>query len=467
MNRNNLVTLPLLAIALAACDNSDQIGSSIISDEVSIVTVSSTDENSDFKITGHPVKNNRVQSRTIMQLLGSINAGEYGAFSSDFVTQFMPSAKIETEGVVVDGLTLRMAIPKSTGYVGDTLIPMGLEVYELTRNLQYPIYSNFGEEVDEYYDSSKPLASQIYNFNTVGMSDSVKALSYYDIAVDMPREMGQRLFDIYKESPDNYLIPERFAEKFHGLYVKNNFGDGRVVKIGATIMTLNYHIDSKTDEGKDTTIYYEGDYYAVSPEIITNNNITYTMSTSLEKKFQDGENMLVAPTGIDIEMEFPINNILENYVNGAGKISVINSLSFSLPVELIENDYGITPPPYILMVRSDKKEEFFAKNQITDNMTSFLGTYNSSTKQYDFPDMRSYLSDRVANGPAKPEEYTFTLTPVTVNTETNSSSSYYYYGTTTSTVSSIVPYVETPAMVKISLDDAKIILSYSKQTLKM
>ncbi len=467
MNRNSIVTLPLLAIAFAACDNSDQIGSSIISDEVSIVTVSSSDENSDFRVTGHPVKNNRVQSRTIVQLLGSIKAGEYGSFSSDFVTQFMPSAKIETEGVVVDGLTLRMAIPKSTGYVGDTLIPMGLEVYELTQNLKYPIYSNFGDEIENYYDASKPLASQIYNFNTAGMSDSVKALSYYDIAVDMPKEMGQRLFDIYKENPENYLIPEKFANKFHGLYVRNNFGDGRVVKIGATIMSLNYHITSKNDAGRDTTIYYEGNYYAVSPEIITNNNITYTMSQSLEQKYQAGENMLVAPTGIDVEMEFPINNILDNYINGAGKISVINSLSFALPVELIENDYGINPPPYILMVRSDKKDEFFAKNKITDNLTSFLGTYNSSTKQYDFPDMRAYLSDRIANGKASIEEYTFTLTPVTVNTETDSSSSYYYYGTTTSTVSSIVPYIETPAMVKILLDDAKIILSYSKQTLKM
>lgn len=467
MNRKSIVTLPLLAIALAACDNSDQIGSSIISDEVSIVTVSSTDKDSNFKITGHPVKNDRVQSRTIVQLLGSINAGEYGSFSSDFVTQFMPAAKIETEGVEVDGLTLRMAIPKSTGYVGDTLIPMGLEVYELTRDLEYPIYSNFGDEVDNYYDATAPLATQVYNFNTVGQSDSVQALSYYEIAVEMPQEMGQRLFDLYKEDPENYLIPERFADKFHGLYVKNNFGDGRVVKIGATIMSLNYHITSKNDAGRDTTIYYEGNYYAVSPEIITNNNITYTMSQSLEQKFQSGENLLVAPTGIDIEMEFPINNILDNYTAGAGKLAVINSLSFSLPVELIENDYGINPPPYILMVRSDKKEEFFAKNQITDNITSFLGTYNSSTEQYEFPDMRAYLSDRVSNGPATPEEYTFTLTPVTVNTETDSSSSYYYYyGTTTSTVSSIVPYVETPSMVKISLDDAKIILSYSKQTLK-
>lgn len=119
------------------------------------------------------------------------------------------------------------------------------------------------------------------------------------------------------------------------------------------------------------------------------------------------------------------------------------------------------------MVRSDKKDEFFAKNNVTDNITSFLGTYNSTDKNYVFPDMRGYLRDRVQNGEATPSETKFTITPVTVNMETNSSSSYYYYGTTTSTVSSIVPYVETPVMTKILLDDAKIVLNYSKQYLKM
>lgn len=461
MNRKILFTIPAIAFALASCDNSDDIGSSIIADNIEIVTTS------DFKLSGHTVKNQKVQSRTTVQLLGSFNAGEYGNFYSDFVTQFMPAAKIETEGVIVDGLTLRMSVPRSTGYVGDTIIPMGLEVFELTKQLQYPIYSNFGDEVADYYDASKPIASKIYNFNTAGCKDSLKALSYIDIPVEMPRELAQRLFDIYIESPDNYLLPERFAQKFPGIYVKSTYGDGRVVKIGATIMMLNYHIDTKNDEGRDTTYYYTGNYYGVSPEIITNNNIRYEMSQELDNRFQDGQNMLVAPIGLDMEVEFPINDILDSYIAGAGKLAVVNSLKLTLPIEEIENDYNITPPPYVLMVRTDKKDEFFAKNQITDNINSFLGTYNSSKKQYEFPDMRSYLIGHIADGQAKPEEYMFTITPVTVNVESNSSSSYYYYGSTTTTVSSIVPYVETPVMAKILLDDAKITLSYSKQTLKM
>lgn len=453
------ILTPLAAVlALAACDNSTNIGSTIIEDEITIVADSA------FTITGQSKVNNVIQSRTVTQLLGSIDAGDYGHLSSDFVTQFMPSARINTDGMIIDGMTLNLSIPRATGYVGDTLVPMGLEVFRLTKSLPYPIYSNFYEDVADYYDASAPIASKVYNFNTLGCSDTLQARSYITIPVELPKELAQELIDIYKADSTTYLIPEQFAQKFPGLYVRNTYGNGRVVKIGATVMTVNYHVDGKTDAGKDTIYYRAGNYYAVSPEIITNNNIRYNMSDAMQSRLDAGEHLLVAPTGIETEIHFPVNDILASYLEGAGKLAVVNSLSFSLPVDTIANGFGITPPPYILMVQSNKKDEFFAKNLITDNLTSFLGTYNSAYNRYDFPDMRSYLIERLGNGAATEAESTFTLTPVSVETETNSSN--YYYSTATTTVSAIVPYVETPVMAKILLDKAKIILSYSKQTIK-
>lgn len=460
MKKNALLyTLVAIASMLSSCDNSNNIGSSIIEDEIVIV------QDSAFTITGNSFPNKVIQSRTVTQLLGSIDAGEYGQLTSDFVTQFMPSSKIDTDGMIIDGLTLQFTVPRTTGFVGDTLVPMGLEVYRLNKPLPYPIYSNFHEEVDQYYNPDAPIASKIYKCNTIGQSDSLKALSYINIPVDLPRELAVELIDIYKKDPTSYLIPEQFAQKFPGLYVKNTYGKGRVIKIGATLMNVNYHTIEKTDADKDTTIYRVGTFYAVSPEIITNNNIRYTMSSAMQQRLNDGENLLVAPTGIDTEIQFPINQVLHSYLDGAGTLSVINSLTFSIPVDTIGNNYNITPPQNILMVRSDKRDEFFAKNMITDNITSFLGTYNSSTNSYTFPDMRNYLLECVKNGAATTEQTRFILTPVSVSTETNSSN--YYYGTTTTTVKSIVPYVETPVMARILLDKAKIILSYSKQTINI
>ena len=57
---------------------------------------------------------------------------------------------------------------------------------------------------------------------------------------------------------------------------------------------------------------------------------------------------------------------------------------------------------------------------------------------------------------------TFILTPVQLNSETSSSSSYYYYSQ--EVVTSVVPYVSKPAMALISLDRAKIKLTFSANT---
>lgn len=457
MNVSRYITgVLIISSALTACDNSDNIGTSIIQDEVTIVVDSS------FTVTGQSISNKRVQSRTITQLLGSLEAENYGTLTSDFVTQFMPASKIDTTDVNtsnIDSLKLMFSIARN-GFVGDSLVPMGLEVYRLNRQLPSPIYSDFNPA--DYYSPDSKLATKIYNCNSLGIPDSLKTYGYHNIEVKMPLTLARELFDLYKTNPDNYLLPSEFAKAFPGIYVKNSFGSGRVVRIGATLMSMYYHIDTKNDSGRDTTYKYIGNYYAVSPEIITNNNISYQLSDDLTARVKTGENILVAPAGLDVQLEFPAREIIDSYRNASGALSVVNTLTFSIPAEEIQNKYNITPPAYLLMVLTDKKDEFFAKNEITDNKTSFYATYNSATRSYYFSDMRDYILEMLKKDEITPDDYTFTLTPVNVITE-SSSSSYYYQGTTY--INSIVPYVETPVMIKLNLDKAKIILTYSKQTI--
>ena len=131
----------------------------------------------------------------------------------------------------------------------------------------------------------------------------------------------------------------------------------------------------------------------------------------------------------------------------------------TLPVEEIENDYEIAPPPYVLMILKSKKDEFFSKNQLTDGLVSFYAEYDATNKRYAFTGMRAYLLDLLSREEVKPEDYEFILTPVQVNLESQSSSSYYQQGSMVE--SSIVPYVSKPAMVKFLFDQAKIKLTFS------
>ena len=200
---------------------------------------------------------------------------------------------------------------------------------------------------------------------------------------------------------------------------------------------------------------------AVTPEIISNNIINLELSSELKQMASNAdEPIIVAPAGYDVELTMPIPEIIHRYRTQGGEMSVINSLAISIPAKEIANKYNILPPKNVLLVLSKDKDDFYANNKITDDLTSFLATYDDVNQCYTFLNMRQYLLDMLAKDELKPEDYTFTLTPVNVTTE-STSSSYYQQGTTF--VTAITPYVAGPAMCKIDLKNAKIKFTYSKQ----
>ena len=197
----------------------------------------------------------------------------------------------------------------------------------------------------------------------------------------------------------------------------------------------------------------------VTPEILTNNIIKLQLSDQLTQRINSGENLLVAPTGYDIDFTFPAQEIMSKFRNEGGPNAVLNNLSFELPLEYVTNDYGITAPPYVLMVLKNKRQEFFADNKINDDVTSFLGTFDLISLEYKFNDMRSYILDLLEKENVTADDYTFTLTPVSLVTEQQTNS----YGQTSNVVTAINPYVDGPAMVKVLLDKVKITLVFTRQ----
>ena len=140
LTRNFIVSSIAAAIALSSCDDSTStIGSSLVTDRSEIVI------DSVFTITGSTTVNNDLPSRTTTQILGSLDAKEYGRFSSEFVTQFMPALKLDTTGVSINDIdSIRMYLFYLKGdFTGDSIVPMGLKVYPLTKQLPSEIYSNF------------------------------------------------------------------------------------------------------------------------------------------------------------------------------------------------------------------------------------------------------------------------------------------------------------------------------------
>ncbi len=461
----------LLTLTTACEDSTSGAGGSLIEDRVEIVM------DSTFTVTGRSVAYDRVQSRTTVGLLGAIDADGFGRISSDIVTQYMPSASIQTDHTSAENIdSVKMVLSiYHTGFTGDSLMPMGLRIYPLKKQLPSPIYSSF--DPDSYVDKSTLLGSSTYSTLFDGapnVNADENGTLYKSITIDLPRSIGVSLYNQYLNAPATFNNPAAFAEYFPGVFITNTFGSGRITRIDNNIIQVYYHqVIPKEETGKanDSIVKCIGNYMGVTPEIISNNNIRYTIDSRLRDRAESGENILVAPLGYDVEFTFPAREIIEKYKTGAGNLSVINSLTLSIPVEEIQNDFGITPPPYVLLVKKSKKDEFFDKIQINDDVTSFYASYNSATRSYDFTSMRDYIMSLLSADEITDDDVEFVITPVVVafyENQSSSSYSYYYYSTPTTTriVAKISPYVSQPVMAKLKLDKAKINFTYSKQSIK-
>lgn len=449
-----------LAISLAACEEASNIGSSIVEDQVEVVI------DSEFTITGYSQPNNTRYARTSNQLLGTIQAEGYGDLSSDFVAQFMPANKLMTDGVTaenVDSVKLRMFMSEGA-LVGDSVAPLGLEVYKLNRQLPNTV-AEFTQPAD-YYDPSGLIARKTYTASVIGYPDSLAEIftsqSVRVVDVKLPLELGREFFNKYTSpgGSDVFNDPEKFAEWFPGLYVKNSYGSGRIMTFYATRMYMYMSKRDKIDD-KDTTLYYVNSFLAITPEVINYNNISQKLSPKLTQ-MAESEPIVVAPSpqGFDVSVTIPVRDIVAKYKQQAGKYNVINAMTFKVAAETITNDYGINPPSYLLLIRKDKRDEFFANADLIDNKTSFYAAYSSTSNSYTFTSMRQYVLDMIekdATTGIEDADGEFILMPITLVTETVNSST---------NVLAIVPYTETPVMAKFDWKNSEIKVVYSKQTIK-
>lgn len=439
-----------------ACEETSTIGSSLVEDQLKIVI------DSTFTATGHSVKVDGIRSRTTTQMLGSIDVPAYGRLSSNVVMQFTSATVLDTADYRpqdVDSLHLIMRCGVGS-FLGDSVVPMGLTVYPLTRQLPSPIFSDFDPE--GYYDPSEILATKVYNMSSMN-SDSISLLSYRDINIKLPRELGVNLFQSFVDNPASFATPQSFSrDVFPGVYVASTYGSGRLSIASLTAMRMYCsRVKYNEDEETNDTISGSFDYFVVTPEVVSNNNITYTMDPSLKAMVDDGEPLVVSPTGYEVEMEFPIRDIVDAYRAAGGEKVVVNTLTLQIPADSIPNDSGVAPPPYMLLVLSNKRDSFFANSELPDNQTSFYATYDATSRSYSFTALKNYLSDILTKEEITAEDYTFRLVPVLVTFETVSS-----YYSSSQVESSVVPYISTPAMAKLDIDKAKIKFTYSLQSQK-
>lgn len=459
----------VMPLALGSCtDDAGNAGAGLIRGEVVI------DIDSSFVAKGKSVPAPVFDSKNRTLLLGHINVPEYGDLDCSFVSRLMPGSDIDIPDSItteqISGLRLKFQMANGA-FTGDSLAPQKIEVYRLTKQLPEDIDNTFDPE--GYYDPT-PIGTRNYTASAIGMPDNVYNKSFRSINIDLPLESARRVYNQYRTNPGIFQWPDLLAKEFPGVFARNTFGKGLVIDVGNTEFSLYYQYTTKVSKVIDgvavtvdslrtdsTTVF------TISPEVLSSNNMRLRTSESLKQRVADGEAVIQSPGGYNVEMKFPAREIVERYKSSDYNLAVVNNLTFQLPIRQIQNDYGIRPPIYLLMIKTSKMQEFFAENKVPQGYVgeetdtdAFWAPYDADTGSYSFNSLRPYILDLMDKDVITDEDCDFTIVPVEIRTE-DWGSSY----NQKKFVSSCLPYIARPSMAVINFEAAKIRFTFSRQNL--
>lgn len=453
-------------VGLSSCeDDISGIGGSLSKGEV-VISIDSTQ----FKVKGYSVAAPVIDARSTTNMLGSIDVPGYGKLRCSFVSGMLPASSLTIpDSIPVDsvcGMTMVFSIPRNST-TGDTLAPQQMRLYELTKPLPDSITNQF--DPAPYYTPSSLLATKSYVASAAAMKDSAFAkLTTIPVRIDLGNNFARRVFNEYRNNPGTFAWPHTFAKFFGGIYAENSFGNGCVVNVSKVLANIYWHQKKYYTEYRDSA-YHTGyrsvidslSIFTTAPEVLSSNIISLEPDASVKQAVADSVMLLQSPAGYNVRLRFPAQEIIDAYRAEKTNMAVVNNLVFTLPVEPFENNYGISTPPHLLMVKTSELAQFFAGNKVPDDKTSFWAPYETKQQQYTFTSMRSYIVELLKKAEITDDDMDFTLVPVSITTESTS------YGSTVHTyVTSCVPYLTRPTLCRLLPDKAQIKFTYSGEVIE-
>lgn len=465
---SGLILLVGFISALTACeDENSSVGSIIAPGEVSI-----TVDTFYFDLGANPVAISSFDSKTGNLMIGSIQTPDYGSLNCSFVTRLMCAPQLDVPDSLfttqrVDSCKLIIGAQRKE-IVGDSLAPQQFTIYKLNKQLPSDINNLFNPE--GYYDPAEPFAVKNYTVSSISETDSIfYNNTYVELSVKLPKSFGEEIFTAYKETPEIFAWPQTMAKEFlPGFYFKPTFGKGCVANIQTVYLGVFYHsLEPATMIENGDTISYIKHVpqvtfpFAVSPEVLSSNNITYTPSQQVIDRNGSSENgvVITTPGGYIASFDFPAQPLIDRYYEKNIHLSTVNDLILYIPAEPLDSESGISVAQNVLLVKTSEYDDFFNDNKVPDNISSFTGVYDAVNKRYFFSTMRSYFQELLKKDTLTKEDLEFTIVPIEIETETQNS----YYGNGTTYVTKCKPYTSKPTMTLLKTNEAVVTFSFSTQ----
>lgn len=389
-----------------------------------------------------------VYARTTAGSLGEIYDPLYGNLKSDYLCQFycpdgFRFAHTPANGKI-DSVNFKILY---NSWIGDSLTPMRVQLYQVTESLPRDFYTNINPE--EYCNKQITLGMQTYTSYDMSVPDSIRFAKINDVPTFQPnvtirlaKELGQKFYDESVNNPGSFKNQNTFNDFFPGIYITNTFGTGNILNVDYSRMFIYYKYIVKGSAGQDSLVQ-TAENFNVTSEVIQLNRFKNTdMSQLLEPN--DSLTYLKTPAGVYTRLVIPAKEMAP-VVEGR----IISNLALALKALPQENwQYAFAPPANLLVLPEDSVDTFFKSNNIENNITAFLGTYSVLSRTYSFGNIANLLENHIKKAPANTD-----LVMRVIPVERVTGKSQNYMGQTTEYTVAINNYLK-PSGVKLRKDKA-------------
>lgn len=386
--------LPVVAVAcLMSCD--DNTGSmGLFPDSDKIINSSAV-----FEVTSRSLEMGPVRTASSDNYLGEIIDPETGVrIRSEFAAQFFcqedfrfpdkdlmfPGKKVlPVDSIHCDSVELRLYFDS---YYGDGGNPMKLEVYPLSA-------ANIMEEDSTYYSNvdlaqfvdaqAAPLASKVFAPIDYTLSDSeLESATHSDnIRIILPNSFGTGIMQQYYRTPEHFKDAYSFIRNvFPGFYFKHKSGSGNMMTVN--VGTLNVYFTYYSAERPDSAISAMT-RFASTPEVIQSTRFENgDMRPLLEDK---SCTYLKSPAGVCTELTLPVNEVFLNHEGDSVSKARLTLTTYNRRAG--DDIYSLGTPATVLLVRKDEMQSFFENKEVSDALTSYTTSFNSTYNTYTFENL--------------------------------------------------------------------------------
>lgn len=276
--------------------------------------------------------------------------------------------------------------------VGDTTVPQTLYVYRLNENIEYQ-----GDVDDELIPSSHvfnyddtPIGSVTYTPYPSSSSDTIR--------IKLDDNLGNELYDLFKNDSALLSSIDDFLDYFHGLYIKadDNY-TGSIVGFLSYTNNIKMILHTTESDGSTTSSYEFGLYDFAKQYNHFESDLSVTelaglnlQSNSLSSSLTGGLSYIQGGVGLLMKVNLPT---IES-IKSQGKISVVNA---QLDLVISKDSSAVSDIPSSLLVyySTEDNRRKTALTDLSDNIVfselSFAGDDNS-VFAYSF-DMSQFVSD--------------------------------------------------------------------------